>query len=676
MVARRTYVIPSISLEGSRFRSIDMARGRLALVGCVFVVAYVLLAIRLVDVSIIQHYSTQGDFSIAQIFWSDDVGQASNEGADTKPATTYTLDANSPELAGLRQGLFQNVNLDDLGGDVTQNAPHSPSGQIAEIKQAPKNNANHVRGDLVDRNGVLLARSLEMTSLYADPKLIQDPTKTAQALADLFPAEISDVGALQTKLQSKRRFIWVKRHLSPDEIAGVLRIGDPGLSFKKEWRRVYPQGRLAAHLVGYTDIDGKGIAGAERGFDANLQSSADDLALSMDIRVQHLLRASIAKSMARHDALGGAGLVMDVKTGEVLAAVSLPDFDPHHIRTSNKDERFNRFSLGQYELGSTFKIFSTAGYLDLPKTGLNDHFDVRKPMKKYGHTIRDYHGKKTVLTLPEVFIYSSNIGSAQMGEALQSIGMRQLFDDLALSDRLNIALPERGQPLLPEPWRPMNTLTAAYGHGVAVSPLHLTAAAASIGYRGEYITPQFLKQNADDPQITNLGYQVVSNDTAEKMRRLMRLVVSHGTGSMANVPGYMVGGKTGTAEKSGIGGYKRDKLISSFFGMFPMDDPQYAVFVMVDEPKGVKQTYGYATGGWVAAPAVGDVIAGMGRILGVPKQIYADEDFLQGLDKAVRTDDDFDNGVALIPDQRSYFGSHTTQNAAPSILHDAAFNLP
>ena len=571
-----------LSLEGSRFKALDQARGRLALVAAILVIAYGIIGIRLVDLSVFQK---------------------------------------STQIASVKV-----VSEEPFRNDFDA--------------------ANKIRQDIVDRNGVLLARSLKMTSLYADPVLVDNIEHTAKKLSEIFPETVSEQ-TIKKRLSQSRRFVWVKRHLSPKEISAVLKMGEPGIGFKSEYRRVYPQGHLASHLVGYTDVDGEGLSGIEKGLDKNLNISDEAIAVTLDIRVQHLLREEIKKAVAKHSAIAGAGIVMDVKTGEVLAAVSYPDFDPHRIGNARAHELFNRFSLGVYELGSTFKIFSTAAYLDLPGKTTEALFDVRSPIRKYSHVIRDYHGKKTILSLPEVFIYSSNIGAALMGEALGSKKTRQLFADLGLSEKLDITLPESGEPLLPSPWRNMNTLTASYGHGVAVSPLQFISAASTVLNNGELVTPVFVKDKKSPSN--GLGYSVISPQTSQTMRKLMRLVVTHGTGNMADVKGYQVGGKTGTAEKSGIGGYDEQKLISSFLGMFPMSDPKYAVFIMIDEPKGTKDTYGYATGGWVAAPAVGNVIAGMGRILGIPKKAYADQGFIDDIESIVRTNEEFEDGIELMP---------------------------
>ncbi len=472
------------------------------------------------------------------------------------------------------------------------------------------------RSDIVDRNGVLLATSLRVASLYADPKLISDPAGSAKGLVRIFPELV--YGEVLQKLQSEGRFIWVRRNLTPDEQYRVLEIGDPGLSFRYEDKRIYPEGALTSHIVGYTDVDGRGLGGIERAFN-NLLVTGEEapLELTLDIRIQHILRRELKKAVSDFRAKGGAGLVMDVKSGEVLASVSYPDFDPHHPGHAAAENLFNRATLGVYELGSTFKIFSTAALLDLKNVALGKKFDATEPIK-YGHfLIRDYHPQKRKLTIPEVFIYSSNIGSALIGEMIGTEDLKKFYADLGLLDAANIEIGEVGKPIVPDPWRDINTLTASYGHGIAVSPLQLITAVSTIVNEGYFVSPTFIKSSGPAESV----FQIVSPETSKKMRGLLRLVVTEGTGGNADVPGYLVGGKTGTAEKSADGSYDRKKLISSFIAVFPMDAPRYAVFVMVDEPKGTRESFGYATGGWVAAPAAGRVIASMAPLLGmVPEQ--------------------------------------------------------
>lgn len=469
------------------------------------------------------------------------------------------------------------------------------------------------RADIVDRNGVLLATSLEVASLYVDPKVVVQPERTAKMLVQIF-GDLS-YGTVLKKLQGDNRFAWIKRSITPLEQQEILEIGEPGLAFQKEWRRIYPQGDQFAHFVGYTNIDGKGMAGVERSFNNMLSAPGEPLKLTLDVRVQHILRREVTRSMDEFSGIGGAGIVMDVTTGGVVAAVSLPDFDPHDPTAVNTQNIFNRATQGVYELGSTFKIFSTAAALEIDGAGLAKKYDTRKPLTRGRFKIRDYHPEKRALTLAEVFIYSSNIGSALMGESLGTDRLKGFYRDLGLLSPLDFEISELGKPLIPSPWRDINTLTASYGHGIAVTPLHLISAVSSIVNGGMRVKPSLVMQ--DDVSGVRQDVRVVSPHTAHRMRQLMRLVVTKGTGSKADVEGYEVGGKTGTAEKSSARGYDRKRLISSFMGVFPLSNPRYAVFVMVDEPKGTKKTFGYATGGWVAAPAVAQVIKNMAPLMNV-----------------------------------------------------------
>ncbi len=490
------------------------------------------------------------------------------------------------------------------------------------MEEAPAPVSTIMRGDILDRNGELLATTIKTASLYADPRLISNPEKAAKGLAEIFP-NIS-YGDILQKLQDKKRFVWLKRNLLPQEQRKVLELGEPGLAFQNEDRRVYPQGNLLPHVVGYTDIDNQGLGGIERGFNSYL-SQGKNISLTVDIRLQHALRRELAKTVRDFNAQGGAGLIMDARTGDVLGAVSLPDFDPHDVSATNKGNLFNRFSLGTYELGSVFKIFSTAAYLETHDVSMGASFDARKPIVRGRFKISDYHAENRVLTIPEIFMYSSNIGAAMMGEAVGAEKLKNFYDDLGLTRAPLVELPEVGRPQVPDPWRDINALTASYGHGIASSPLQLTAAVSSIVNGGYLVKPHFVMNAAQGAQ-EDKSVRVISPETAHRVRQLMRLVVTDGTGAKAEVVGYKVGGKTGTAEKPGMhGGYDRARLLSSFVGAFPMDNPQYVIFLVVDEPKGNKASYGYATGGWVGAPAVSRVIASMVSILGMKPETVAQE---------------------------------------------------
>ena len=466
--------------------------------------------------------------------------------------------------------------------------------------------------EITDRNGVVLAVSLGTAALYANTAWITDVDSTVQALKRVLPD--LDAARIGDRLRIAERYVSLRRHLTPSEQYAILRLGIPGLVLEPDQRRVYPMGGLAAHVVGFSDTDGKGLAGIERQFDSELRAGSGALALSLDIRIQHVLRNELFRAMTEHSAVGGAGIVLDTANGEVLAMVSLPDFDPNRARRAGAELRFNRATLGIYEMGSTFKILSTALALDAGAVTLADRVDARRPIRVARFTIRDYHAKARWLSVPEVFIYSSNIGAAKLGLAVGGERMRRFLDNLGMFRRVPVEIGETGRPLFPHRWREINTMTVSFGHGVAVSPLHLTSAVAAVVNGGILHTPTLLKR---PPEALPKGKRVLSRATSDKMRRLMRLVVVEGTGSKAAAAGYLVGGKTGTAERAGRGGYKRKRLLSSFVAAFPMHRPRYVVLALLDRPRGTRKTHGYATGGWVAAPVIGRTIARIGPLLGV-----------------------------------------------------------
>lgn len=472
------------------------------------------------------------------------------------------------------------------------------------------------RAAITDRNGVLLAASLPTAALYANPREIADPAEAARRLASVLPE--LDPALLAPRLAGDRQFVYIRRHLTPREQDAVNRLGIPGVYFQRAERRFYPQGRAAVHVLGGTDVDGNGIAGVERAFDARLREQVGTpLRLSLDIRVQHVLREALARAIARFEAIGGAGVVMDVHTGEVLAMVSLPDYDAADTATAPAEARFNRITVGVYEPGSTFKILSTAMALDLGTVRLTSGFDASRPITYGRFTISDFRGKNRWLTVPEIFAYSSNIGTARMVLEVGVARHRAFLERLGMTRRLGIELPETALPLAPGPrqWREINTMTIAFGHGISVTPLHVATATAAMVNGGVLRAPTIL---ARDPAAAPPGERVIRAETSATIRRLMRLTVTHGSGKGADVPGYFVGGKTGTAQKVGAHGrYLRDARISSFTGIFPAHAPRYVVYLMVDEPKPQRDSHGFATGGWVAAPAAKEVIERIGPLLGV-----------------------------------------------------------
>ena len=469
------------------------------------------------------------------------------------------------------------------------------------------------RADIRDRNDELLATSLITASLYADPALVLDVDEAARDLAMVLP-ELSEA-SIRAKLSTKGRFVWLRRNLTPRQVYDVNRLGLPGLAFQREERRVYPHGSLASHILGFTNIDNRGLAGAERQFDDILIGGSRPLNLSLDLRVQYVLEEELAAAQQEFSAIGAAGIVMDVVTGEVLAMASLPGFDPNHPVDGADDTRFNRATLGVYEMGSTFKIFTTAMALDAGTVTMRGGYDATNPIRVARFTISDFHAKKRWLSVPEIFMYSSNIGAAKMALDVGSEGQEAFLRGLGLLTPSSIELPEVGAPMLPSPWREINTMTVSFGHGVAVSPIQLASAVSTVVNGGLAVPATILKRAPNDPIPVR---RAISAETSENMRRLLRLVVTEGTGKNAEAQGYLVGGKTGTAEKLGAhGGYQRRALLSSFVGAFPMNNPRYVVLAILDEPKGTKATYGYATGGWVAAPVVGKVVTRIASVIGV-----------------------------------------------------------
>ena len=482
------------------------------------------------------------------------------------------------------------------------------------------------RGEITDRNGVLLATSLGMISVYADPRKVLDPTAAAEALVRVLP-DLNET-TIRNRLASGRSFVYIKRDLTPRQEYDVNRLGLPGVYFQREDRRLYPQGPLIAHVLGFSDVDNHGLAGVEKFMDERLRAS-DTLQLSIDLRIQSIVREELMDAMQTFTALGAAAVVMDVHTGELLALVSLPDFDPNDPGSAPADARFNRVTLGVYEMGSTFKIFNTAMALDNGTTSLTGGYDATNPIRVARFTITDYHAQKRWLSVPEIFMYSSNIGSARMALDDGTAAQRAFLDRIGMLRPVKIELPEVGHPHIPMPWRPINTMTIAFGHGISVSPLHMAAGTAAVVNGGMLIEPTVIRRDPGEPLPET---RVLSTKTSESMRKLFRLVVEQGTGKLAEVPGYMVGGKTGTAEKAARGGYREKALISSFDAAFPMNDPKYVVFVMIDEPHGTKATYGYATAGYTAAPAAGRIIARIGPLLGMMPQDEAPLDRAMAVD--------------------------------------------
>ena len=489
------------------------------------------------------------------------------------------------------------------------------------------------RPDIVDRNGVVLATDVSVASLYADPRKILDVEEAVELLTATVPG--LDAKNLRQKLsQPNRAFVWLKREVSPAEREAIHALGIPGIGFRTETRRVYPMGRLAAHILGYVDLDSKGIAGIEKYLDdqgaiytASLADpetrSAMPATLSIDIRVQHALTDEISKAIAKYRAKAGGGIIVDVETGEVVALVSLPDFNPNSQKKAFTTDQMNRMTTGVFELGSVIKAVTFAMALDYGVANLNSRYDARAPLVIGRARIDDYHPTHRILTVPEIFINSSNIGTAKMALEVGTERHQEFLRRVGLFDRLITEVPETAKPLLPARWGKLVTATAAFGHGFAVQPLQGASVVAGLLNGGVLIPPTFIKR--DRSEAEGLGKRVVKRDTSETLRYLFRLNVEKGTASKADVIGYRIGGKTGTAEKVVNGRYARDQRLNAFIGAFPMESPRYVILVLLDNPQPLPETYGFATAGWNAVPTGGRIIERIAPMLGVAP-LLTDED--------------------------------------------------
>ncbi len=469
------------------------------------------------------------------------------------------------------------------------------------------------RADIVDRNGVVLATSLATASLFANPHQISNVDEAAKELAATIP-DLS-VAELKAKLRADKSFVWLQRDMTPQQEFAVNRLGIMGLYFQADERRVYPMGSLTSHVVGFTDVDDKGLAGIERSFDDVLAGGRHPVQLSLDVRIQQIMREELQRGIDDFSGIGGAGIVLDAQTGEILSLVSLPDFDPNLAATAGPDQRFNRATLGVYEMGSTFKTLNTAMALDSGKIKMTDTFDAAHTIQIGRFTIHDFEHMNRALSVPEVFMYSSNIGAARMAMVVGIDIQKAFMAKFGMLRPVSLELPELGKPQYPADWRPINSMTIAFGQGIAVSAVHVVSAVAAM-VNGGLIRPATLIKRS--PEEVSDGQRVISSNTSDKMRELLRLVVQAGTGKSADAPGYLVGGKTGTAQKQKGRGYEANARLASFVGAFPMSTPRYVVFVMVDEPKPNAHSYGFATGGWVAAPVVSRIVQRMAPMVGLP----------------------------------------------------------
>lgn len=472
------------------------------------------------------------------------------------------------------------------------------------------------RGDIVDRNGVPLARTIDGYAIRVVPdKLIGDRKVLAAKLAEIFP-DTSEERFL--KLLSRTKPTYLRHRAIPEEVNRVHALGEVGIEFPREKERFYPQLQLAAHVLGYVHPDGHGVSGMERAMDVELLDPKKRLtpsALSVDIRVQAALEDELGKGMKAYDAKAAAGIVLDVETGEVMAMTSLPSFNPNQFTASSVPFEANQVTYRFFELGSTFKPLTVAAAIDAGTvTNLARRYDASRPLKVAGFQIRDSHSSGRWLNVPETLVHSSNIVTAQIADELGPERLQAVMRKLHFDRQADINLRERAKPLWPSQWGRLTNMTVSYGHGIAVTPLHLASAYAAMVNGGLYRPATLLKLNpADVPR----GERVFKASTSARMNQLLRMIVRDGTGRKAEAPGFRVGGKTGSAEKPGAGGYKRSSVVATFAAAFPMDKPRYVVIVMIDEPSGNSASSFQRTAGWTAAPVVAKLVPRIGPMLGV-----------------------------------------------------------
>ena len=425
---------------------------------------------------------------------------------------------------------------------------------------------------------------------------------------------------------SRRGFAWLKREISAKQQEEVHRLGVPGLGFLTENKRVYPNGPEVSHVLGHVNVDNQGTAGIEKWLDstgladlhrAGFASDRDQkpVQLSIDLRVQHALRDELVIAHRKFKTIAAAGIVLDVRTSEVVAMVSLPDYDSNNPREANDPTKFNRLTTGIFEMGSTFKAITLAMGLDSGKMNLGTTFDARMPLRFGKFNIHDYHAQNRMLSIPEIFTYSSNIGAARVALKLGVEEHKAFLRKLGQLDRLRTELPESREPQVPKRWGELNTVTIAFGHGLSVAPLQAVMGVSALLNGGKLIPPTFLKRTQEEADA--LAKQVVKPETSVQMRYLMRLNAEKGSAGKADVKGYYVGGKTGTAEKVVNGRYSKTKLMTDFMAVLPSDDPRYLVLIMLDEPQIIPETKGFATAGWNAAPTAANVISRIGPLLGL-----------------------------------------------------------
>ena len=483
-----------------------------------------------------------------------------------------------------------------------------------------------LRGNIYDRNKKILATSISTLNLNINPQEILNINQTITKLIKIFPRLKKE--DLFEKLNSNKKHVNLLREISPREYVSLLNAGIEGLKIESKNKRIYPNNTLASHILGATDIDGKGIAGVEKKFDNQLQNGRD-VTLSIHAGIQHITRTLLLDQIKRFEAKGGAGIIMNAKSGELLSIVSLPDYNANNYNSILNENLFNKATKGTYELGSTLKLITAAIAFESNLINENDVFDVSKPLKVSSKIINDFHPLNYAINIPEVIVHSSNIGSAKIAEKFGSSTQLKYLRSLGLMNKLSLEIPELGKPQVLMDKKVLSTMTISYGHGISITPMHLTSATGTIVNNGVKVEPTLIKGKAQKKNEL-----IISKETSIKMKSIMRLVVSNknGTAKKAEAPGYLIGGKTGTAEKiNPSGGYLKKENIVAFTGAFPMNDPKFILTIMIDNPKGQKFSYGYRTAGWVVAPVVKQLVTRVAPILGIKPQLESSTKFSRKL---------------------------------------------
>jgi len=484
------------------------------------------------------------------------------------------------------------------------------------------------RPDILDKNGEVLATDVRVPSLYAEPRRLIDVDEAVEMLT----ADLPDLDAteLRERLASRRGFVWLKRDINPEQQREIYRQGLPGIGFLNENKRAYPNGAEVSHLIGRVDIDNQGTAGIERWLDnqglaaLHLAGLATDrlqtpVELAVDLRVQHAMRDELAKAREKFKAIAAAGLVLNVRTGVIVSIVSEPDYDPNVPHNPRDPSLINRLTTGVYEMGSTFKAFTVAMGLDSGKVTLKSSFDAHNPLHYGKFDIHDFEPMQRSLTVPEIFTYSSNIGAARIAMAMGIDAHKTFLKKMGQLDRLRTELPESAEPIVPKRWGELNTITIAFGHGLSVAPLQAVMGVGALMNGGILLPPTFLKRTEAEAQ--SLGKRVIKPETSRLMRYLMRLNVEKGTAGKADVAGYYIGGKTGTADKVVFGRYSKTRVLTDFMAVLPADQPRYLLLIMLDEPKALTETHGFTTSGWNAVPTGGAVVARIAPLLGIEPRL-------------------------------------------------------